>query len=79
MASETAAQIGAALRGARRDRKLSQADLAAAAGCCRNTVYRIELGQRTAKIPQLKAFAAVLDVDYRDLLPVDDSDDGSDR
>jgi transcriptional regulator with XRE-family HTH domain len=79
MASDTAAQIGAALREVRRDRKLSQAELAAAAGTARMTVSRIENGQRTGQIAQLKAFANVLEIDYRDLLPSDSSDDGSDQ
>ena len=50
MRIRTTSEIGAAVRGRRKDLRLSQADLAARAGVSRRWVYQLEAGKTTAAL-----------------------------
>jgi len=61
--------IGARLREARRERSLTQEQLAGLAGISRDLIAKLEQGRRTsARVQTLEQLAAALDIDIADLL-----------
>jgi transcriptional regulator with XRE-family HTH domain len=52
----------------RRRRGLSQEKLAERTGLCRDTIYKIEMGQRSPRLGTLLILADALRVDAADLL-----------
>ena len=71
----TSRDIGAAIRRARRDRGLSQAELAARAGVGRPWLSEVESGKRTAEIGRILLVVSALDLAVA-LLPVPEPGDG---
>jgi transcriptional regulator with XRE-family HTH domain len=53
---------------ARRRRGLSQEKLAERTGLCRDTIYKIEMGQRSPRLDTLLALSDALAVDAAELL-----------
>lgn len=53
---------------ARRRRGLSQEKLAERTGLCRDTIYKIEMGQRSPRLDTLLVLADVLSIDVAELL-----------
>jgi transcriptional regulator with XRE-family HTH domain len=53
---------------ARRRRGLSQEKLAEHTGLCRDTIFKIEMGQRSPRLDTLLTLADALQVDATDLL-----------
>jgi transcriptional regulator with XRE-family HTH domain len=53
---------------ARRGRGLSQERLAERTGLCRDTIYKIEMGQRSPRLDTLLTLADAFRVDAEDLL-----------
>lgn len=69
-------QLGAAIREAREDSGLSQADLAQAVGLGRTSITNFESGRQHVPLHTLYDIARVLDVELVDVLPkVDDMDE----
>lgn len=58
----TSRDLGAALRGARQDRGLSQAELAARAGVGRPWLSEVESGKRTAEVGRVLLVVSALDL-----------------
>ena len=71
----TSRDIGAAIRRARRDRGLSQAELAARAGVGRPWLSEVESGKRTAEIGRILLVVSALDLAVA-LLPAPEPGDG---
>jgi transcriptional regulator with XRE-family HTH domain len=63
---------------ARRRRGFSQDRLAQRTGLCRDTIYKIEMGQRAPRLDTLLAIADALGIDAAELLdglrPLDDAE-----
>ena len=59
---QTSKAFGAAVRGARKDRGLSQAELAAKAGVGRPWLSELENGKRTAELGRALAVLSALDL-----------------
>ena len=62
-------EIGAVIRGKRRERNLSQEKLAARLGIKRATLANIETGRQRILVHMLYSFANALDIKPTDLLP----------
>ncbi len=60
--------IGDKLRGLRAERRLSQGKLAEISGVSESTIYRIEKATLSARMGQLDALCAALDIDLYDFL-----------
>lgn len=60
--------VGARVAELRARRKLSQEDLAAAAGCSKSFVSQLETGKKRPGLPLLEALARALDVTPAELL-----------
>ena len=60
------------LKQLRRERALSQRDLAAASGVSQDTIARLELGQREAQPRTLRRLSEALDVAPRELMKGDE-------
>lgn len=60
--------IGSKLRGLRAERDLSQRDLATMSGVAESTIYRIERGERSARMDQLEPLCEALEVEVYDLV-----------
>ena len=71
----TSRDLGAAIRGARQDRGLSQAELAARAGVGRPWLSEVEGGKRTAEIGRILLVVNALDLTMA-LLPAPEPGDG---
>ena len=67
--------IGERLRGARKDRKVTQVELAERTGVAHSTVVRIERGQTGPRIETVRAFAEALRVDPKWLAFGEDRED----
>lgn len=61
-------EIGDAVRAARLSANLTQEGLADAAGLSRQTIYRIELGERSARVDWLIVIADAVGVQLADLV-----------
>ena len=71
----TSRDLGAAIRGVRQDRGLSQAELAARAGVGRPWLSEVESGKRTAEIGRILLVVSALDLTLA-LLPAPEPGDG---
>ena len=61
--------VGARVRAYRKARGLTQRALADRAGLYHTAISELELGKTTPMLDTIKKIAAVLEVDYRELLP----------
>ena len=71
----TSRDLGAAIRRARQDRGLSQAELAARAGVGRPWLSEVESGKRTAEIGRILLVVSALDLTMA-LLPAPEPGEG---
>ena len=62
-------EVGSKIRFLRKEKKMSQLELAEAIGVTQNTIYLIETGQSEMKLGKLFSIAEVLDVTPDKLLP----------
>lgn len=60
--------IGNKLRGIRAERRLSQPELARLSGVSESTIYRIETGERSAKVAQLDDICKALGIEMYELI-----------
>ena len=66
---ENLQEVGSKIRFLRKEKKMSQLELAEAIGVTQNTIYLIEKGQSEMKLGKLFSIAEVLDVTPDKLLP----------
>lgn len=67
--AELSASMGTRIRAYRKQKHMTQQQLAKKAGLNSNTINGVELGRMEARISTLAAIAQVLDVSVLDLLP----------
>ena len=68
----TQEKIGLNLQRIRREKNLTQADVAARADINTNTYAKIERGVQTATVPMLETLASVLGVDLQEIFKFTD-------